>query len=40
LAGDIFDGKFHLVSGDAASGGVLGTYIDSDVYEVLDIEGK
>jgi len=40
LAGDILDGKFHLVSGDAASGGAPGTHIDSDVHEVLDIEGK
>jgi len=40
LAGDILNGKFHLVSGDAASGGAPGTHVDSDVHEVLDIEGK
>ena len=40
LAGDILNGKLHLVSGDAASGGAPGTHIDSDVHEVLDIEGK
>ena len=37
LAGDIIGGKFHLVSGDAASGGAPGTHIDSDVHEVFDI---
>jgi N-acetylneuraminic acid mutarotase len=40
LAGDIVNGRFHLVSGDAASGGAPGTHIDSEVHEVLDIEGK
>jgi N-acetylneuraminic acid mutarotase len=40
LAGGILNGKFHLVSGDAASGGAPGTHIDTDVHEVLDIEGK
>ncbi len=40
LAGDILNGKFHLVSGDAASGGAPGTEIHTDVHEVLDIEGK
>jgi len=40
LAGDILNGKFHLVSGDAASGGAPGTVIHTDVHEVLDIEGK
>jgi N-acetylneuraminic acid mutarotase len=40
LAGDILNGKFHLVSGDVASGGGPGTHIDTDVHEVLDIEGK
>lgn len=40
LAGDIINGRFHLVSGDAASGGAPGTHIDSEVHEVLDIEGK
>jgi len=40
MAGDIINGKFHLVSGDAASGGAPGTHIDSDVHEVLDIGGK
>jgi len=40
LAGDIVNGKFHLVSGDVASGGGPGTHIDSDVHEVLDIEAK
>jgi N-acetylneuraminic acid mutarotase len=40
LAGDILNGRFHLVSGDAASGGAPGTHIDSDVHEVLDLEGK
>jgi N-acetylneuraminic acid mutarotase len=40
LAGDILNGKLHLVSGDIASGGGPGTHIDTDVHEVLDIEGK
>lgn len=40
LAGDIVNGKFHLVSGDAASGGAPGTHIDSDVHEVIDLEAK
>jgi len=40
LAGDIVNGKLHLVSGDIASGGGPGTHIDTDVHEVLDIEGK
>jgi N-acetylneuraminic acid mutarotase len=40
MAGDIINGKFYLVSGDAASGGAPGTHIDTDVHEVLDIEGK
>ena len=40
LAGDIVNGKLHLVSGDAASGGAPGTHIDTDVHEVLDIEGR
>jgi hypothetical protein len=40
LAGAIINGKFHLVSGDAASGGAPGTHIDSDVHEVIDLEAK
>lgn len=40
LAGAIVNGKFHLVSGDAASGGAPGTEIHTDVHEVLDIEAK
>ena len=40
LAGDIINGKFHLVSGDAASGGAPGTHIDSDVHEIIDLEAK
>lgn len=40
LAGDIINGKFHLVSGDAASGGAPGTHIDSDVHEVIDLDAK
>ncbi len=40
MAGDVIDGKFYLVSGDAASGSAPGTRIDTDVHEVLDIEGK
>lgn len=40
LAGEIVNGKFHLVSGDAASGGAPGTEIHTDVHEVLDIEAK
>ena len=40
LAGDVLNGKLHLVSGDAASGGAPGTHIDTDVHEILDIEGK
>ena len=40
MAGDIINGKFYLVSGDAASGSAPGTHIDTDVHEVLDIEGR
>ena len=40
LAGDILNGKFHLVSGDVASGGGPGTEIHTDVHEVLDIEAR
>lgn len=40
LAGDIVNGKLHLVSGDAASGGAPGTHIDTDVHEVLDIDAR
>jgi N-acetylneuraminic acid mutarotase len=40
LAGDILNGRFHLVSGDVASGGAAGTSIHTDVHEVLSIEGK
>jgi N-acetylneuraminic acid mutarotase len=40
LAGDILNGKFHLVSGDVASGGAPGAHIETDVHEVLDIEAK
>ncbi len=40
LAGAIINGKFHLVSGDAASGGAPGTHIDSDVHEVIDLDAK
>lgn len=40
LAGDIVNGKFHLVSGDAASGGAPGTHIDSDVHEVIDLDAR
>ncbi len=40
MAGDILNGKLHLVSGDAASGGAPGAHIDADVHEALDIEGK
>jgi len=40
LAGDIIGGKFHLVSGDAASGGAPGTHIDSDVHEVIDLDSR
>jgi len=40
LAGDIINGKFHLVSGDAASGGAPGTHIDSDVHEVMDLDAR
>jgi N-acetylneuraminic acid mutarotase len=39
LAGAILNGKFHLASGDAASGGAPNTHIDTDVHEILDIEG-
>jgi len=37
LAGDILDGKFHLVSGDVASGGGPGTEIHTNAHEVLDL---
>lgn len=40
MAGDIVNGKFHLVSGDAASGGAPGTEIHTNVHEVLDLEAK
>lgn len=40
LAGDILDGKFHLISGDVASGGGPGAKIETDVHEVLDLEAK
>ena len=40
LAGAIVNGRFLLVSGDAASGGAPGTEIHTDVHEVLDIEAK
>ena len=40
LAGDILNGKFHLVSGDVASGGGPGTEIHTDVHEILDIETR
>lgn len=40
LAGDIVNGKFHLVSGDVASGGGPAAVIETDVHEVLDIEAK
>jgi N-acetylneuraminic acid mutarotase len=40
MAGDIIDGKLHLVSGDVASGGAPGAHIDTDVHEVLDLEAK
>lgn len=40
LAGAIVNGKLHLVSGDAASGGAPGTELHTDVHEVLDLEAK
>jgi N-acetylneuraminic acid mutarotase len=40
LAGDVLDGRFHLVSGDVASGGAPGAVIHTPVHEVLDIEGR
>ena len=40
LAGDIVNGKFHLVSGEGVSGGAPGMHTDTDVHEVIDIEGK
>jgi N-acetylneuraminic acid mutarotase len=40
LAGDIINGRFYLVSGDAASGGAPGTHIDSDVVEVIDLDAR
>ena len=40
LAGDIVNGKFHLVSGDVASGGGPAAVIETDVHEVLDLEAK
>ncbi|HEV8519436.1 MAG TPA: kelch repeat-containing protein, partial [Burkholderiales bacterium] len=39
MAGDIVGNRFHLVSGDAASGGAPGTHIDTDVHEVLELDG-
>ena len=38
MAGDIVGNRFHLVSGDAASGGAPGTHIDTDVHEVLELD--
>lgn len=40
LAGDVVNGKLHLVSGDAASGGAPGAHIETDVHEILDLEAK
>ena len=40
LAGDILNGRFHLVSGDVSSGGATDTQIDTDVHEVLNLDGK
>jgi pimeloyl-ACP methyl ester carboxylesterase len=40
LAGDILDGKFHLVSGDVASGGGPGTKLHTNAHEVLDIDAR
>ncbi len=40
LAGDILDGKFHLVSGDVASGGAPGTELHTNAHEVLDLTAK
>jgi N-acetylneuraminic acid mutarotase len=40
LAGDIVNGKFHLVSGDVASGGGPAAVIETDVHEVLNLEAK
>lgn len=40
MAGDIVNGKLHLVSGDAASGAAPGTHIETGVHEALDIEGR
>ncbi|MGH8621531.1 MAG: Kelch repeat-containing protein [Burkholderiales bacterium] len=40
LAGDIVNGKFHLVSGDVASGAGPGAVIETDVHEVLNLEAK
>jgi hypothetical protein len=38
MAGDIVGNRFHLVSGDAASGGAPGTHIDTDVHEVPELD--
>jgi N-acetylneuraminic acid mutarotase len=40
MAGDIINGKLHLVSGEVASGGAPGAHLETDVHEVLDIEAK
>lgn len=40
LAGDILNGRFHLVSGNVASGGAPGAHLETDVHEVLDIEAR
>jgi N-acetylneuraminic acid mutarotase len=40
-AGDIVNGRFHVVSGDVQSGGAPGAHIESDVHEVFDLrQGK
>ena len=40
MAGDIINGKLHLVSGEVASGGAPGAHLETDVHEVLDIEAR
>jgi hypothetical protein len=37
LAGDILNGRLHLVSGDIASGDAPGAVIHTDVHEALEL---
>jgi hypothetical protein len=40
LAGDMLNGRLHLVSGNVQSGGASGAHVESDVHEVLDLTSR